>query len=82
MGVYIKGVSKEQMVQFFTSMTPFGRFNADSIIEVPEPHGRLIDVNGLYESELVKTLFKEGYNGLYVMSWIDALPTVIESEDE
>lgn len=51
MGIYIKGISKEEFLSMYHSTrhgTYIG-FNPEAITEIEEPHGRLIDTNVLCE---------------------------------
>ena len=71
MGVYIKGLTEEQfkLVSWEGVYTALKR--QDRIIEVPEPHGRLID-------ESVLRQMSSNPKG----TKIDRVPTVIEAEGE
>ena len=78
MGIYIKGVSKdfiEEVLRAYPHNSPI------EIVEVAEPHGRLIDED---EIKTVEVWRPEGHGVYYLTDFpfeVDA-PTVIEAEGE
>lgn len=71
MGVYIKGLTEEQFKLVSWECTYTALKRQDRIIEVPEPHGRLIDENVLRRMSSNPKGTK-----------IDRVPTVIDAEGE
>lgn len=71
MGVYIKGLTEKQFKSVSLEYIYTALKRQDRIIEVPEPHGRLID-----ESVLRK--MSSNPKGVK----IDRVPAVIEAEGE
>ena len=83
MGVYIKKLQAKKVEAIFAML---GLHIEDGdIIEVTEPHGRLIEVTNKLRQELC---WYEAYTGIdeapvkYANSVIDDAPTVIEAEGE
>jgi len=74
MGVYIKGVNKKQLMKVLISSTEFMPDDFE-IIEIAEPHGRLIDADELLSKHLTKWT-------CYDAERIGTAPTVIEAEGE
>ena len=85
MGVYIKGTNKNHVLKTFQSNGLSPKLMGIELIEVPEPHGRLIDAEYLEEH-----LYQCETNGrpLHIMelnerlACITDVPTVIEAEGE
>lgn len=87
MGVYLKGVNKEWADRVLTVAGYRQFFKDDEIVEVKEPHGRLIDAdkyfnkvldeaNGINDKELAD-------NFIELSHWLlEKAPTVIEAEEE
>lgn len=48
MGVYIKGVTKQELKEIFGKACI--RYNSTDLIEVKTPHGRLIDADAEYKA--------------------------------
>jgi hypothetical protein len=81
MGVYIKNMTKEHLTLIFKADGLLSR--CDDIIEVPEPHGRLIDADMLL-SQIYITNSDGETVGEYVgipPAWVHHAPTVIEAEE-
>jgi hypothetical protein len=68
MGIYIKGISKEQLWKVIINSTEFLPDYCE-IVEVKTPHGDLIDRNVVCERIIGSVL-------------LDKIPTVIEAEVE
>ena len=83
MGVYIKGVSKEWLDRVLMVAGYRQYFEDDDFIEVPEPHGRLIEAPKI-EWETEDNGEKEISLGALVelAHKIDNAPTVIEAGGE
>ena len=79
MGVYIKGVTKSQLMKVIINSTEFMPDDFE-VIEVKVPHGRLIDTDAL-----ARKIVESNY-GVDFINKTTALimntPTVIESEGE
>ena len=85
MGIYIKNFTKEDLTEMLYAVPLRYKVPEEGdIIEVAEPHGRLIEVTDKLRSELC---WYEAYTGIdeapikYAVSLIDDAPTVIESEE-
>ena len=65
---------------------PFASFGRDykdancPMVEVPEPHGRLIDEDKLMDD--VKKNSASYFADDFAREWVDVQPTVIEAEEE
>ena len=78
MGVYIKGMTAQQARMWLNYHMPFTFIvTNDDIIEVPEPHGRLIDADVLYQK-----VHTDESEDAYVRYLLRHEPTVIEAEGE
>ena len=77
MGVYIKGVTKSQLMKVIINSTEFMPDDFE-VIEVKTPHGRLIDGDRFYE-EFEPNSWSEG---MAVSTYIKKALTVIEAEVE
>ena len=72
MGVYIKGVTKEGLIEILRYENIFDAMNIKTdFIEVPEPHGRLIDADAYYANKCENQYY-----------FLKDAPTVIEAEGE
>jgi len=71
MGIYIKGINKEQVEKVLRTYTSYNF----SCVEVPEPHGRLID-----EDKIELPLYQEPSDETWTKVAIHLAPTVIEAE--
>lgn len=86
MGVYIKGIKKPRHCYECTIgecrvRLPKGDINYNvhpqcPLIEVKEPHGRLVD-----ENEVIKRFHAGAWGAIYELDVRNA-PTIIEAEDE
>ena len=72
MGVYIKGVTRESLLQIFQMHGVI--HNSADVIEVPTPHGDLIDVDEI-------TIYRHDFENEDLIHRILDAPTVIEAED-
>lgn len=82
MGVYLKGVNKEWADRVLTVAGYRQFFKDDEIVEVKEPHGRLIDADKLLKRK--GDAYDSKGHLLYAVgtgSIVNA-PTVIEAEGE
>ena len=85
MGVYLKGVNKEWADRVLTVAGYRQFFKDDEIVEVKEPHGRLIDADVIDGRVSVR---EDGFKGethdvlTQVRGLIATTPTVIEAEGE
>ena len=77
MGVYIKGVTKQELMKVIINSTEFMPDDFE-VIEVKTPHGRLIDGDRFYE-EFEPNSWSEG---MAVSTYIKKALTVIEAEVE
>ena len=94
MGVYIKGMTAQQARMWLNYQMPFTFIvTNDDIIEVPEPHGDLIDREEVFKVIEHETLGnrwgeeigtdEETYIGKFkTIDDIDMIPTVIEAEGD
>jgi hypothetical protein len=75
MGVYIKGVTKQELKEIFGKACIL--YNSADLVDVETPHGRLID------AEVIKDSFMEKVQeGRLVFDDERYFPTVIEAEVE
>ena len=82
MGVYIKGYTKEDLSGRFALIPE------DNIVEVAEPHGRLIDADAMFKDicDYINSMTDLGIFVNDEMLWrklnhaIEHAPTVIEAE--
>jgi len=72
MGVYLKGITEDIFKDISCESVYLALKRLDSIVEVKEPHGRLIDAERLKE--------EGGYIDEQGWISIDEAPTVIEKE--
>ena len=80
MGVYIKNMTKQQALLWLHYQMPFCfDIDDDSIIEMEEPHGRLIDADKLMDD--IKRNSASYFADDFAREWVDVQPTVIEAED-
>ena len=94
MGVYIKGMTAQQARMWLHYQMPFTFIvTNDDIIEIPEPHGDLIDREEVFKVIEHETLGsrwgeeigtdEETYIGKFkTIDDIDMIPIVIEAEGE
>ena len=83
MGVYIKGVTKSQLMKVIINSTEFMPDDFE-VIEVKTPHGRLIDADAVTEKMWQaenESCFYE-LDDVVSVDDIDNAPTVIEAEVE
>jgi len=82
MGVYIKSITVDE----FKKMCRLNIKIWNNLVEVPEPHGRLIDADALADDlEYDASHYEEDHEmKLNCASWLrsNATPTVIEAEGE
>ena len=79
MGVYIKGLQAEKVEAIFKML---GLSIKDGgIIEVPEPHGRLIDADALVELEDALNTKIRGVHIMFVDDVKNFAPTIIEGSE-
>lgn len=76
MGVYIKGITIE-MLRNASLEAVEDLLASGDMVEVEEPHGRLVDVNTAYQDTMI---YEEKFRKS-VLKIIDDLDTVIESEE-
>lgn len=55
-------------------LKPFGK-----VVEVPTPHGRLIDADALIK--YVLSISKSDYNKACILQQVDFAPTILEAEE-
>lgn len=72
MSVFIKGVSKEDIMKYLSR--GWILFDSRDIIEVDVPHGRIID-----ESKITQAYQENGWS---IMPILTDAPTIIEAEGE
>lgn len=72
MGVYIKGLTEEQFKLVLSEYIYTALKRQDRIIEVQEPHGRLIDADAIDTS----------YSDPEVVETLNDASTIIEAEGE
>lgn len=70
----------EQCATIQTAEKPF--YKKLDVVEVPEPHGRLIDADELFLEFQTDEQMRLGENLQYVRKTIEDAPTVIEAEGE
>ena len=75
MGVYIRGATKEELEQWLYQHGII--WDSRDLVEVPVPHGRLIDADKI-EKDIEHYHLSDGK----FQYWVEIQPTVIEAEDE
>lgn len=94
MGVYIKGMELPTTndggfinVRIFADGTVYTRtwpsgYVTYQSIEVPEPHGRLIDADNGIDNDVKDYEFNGKYSGCTIQDMLDCAPTIIEAEEQ
>lgn len=86
MGVYLKGITEDVFKEISWECVYLALKRQDRIVEVPEPHGRLIDADALRDA-VYRHLCIKGEENLLpaeksVFGNIIKAPTVIEGSNE
>ena len=78
MGVYIKGVTKQELKEIFGKACIL--YNSTDLVEVKTPHGRLIDAKLL--ADTINKAIQDGtFTSKSIWEWIGDAPTILEGEE-
>ena len=81
MSILIKGMTLDEFTSLDGNIGDFVNDEQLDVVEVPEPHGRLIDADELFLEFQTDEQMRLGENLQYVRKTIEDAPTVIEAEE-